>query len=314
MAVKLTKPPVVRRIEYINSYLRGLKKGYDQEELRKTLAETKKQLETKKALAVGRGNPFRKDLKKTKHLTYECNRITKAMKLITKDPPTITPLGEKYLDLDTEKQKPIICEQHSKAYPHLGVLVTILENHGTLTLPMRNKPPFRPEAKKYGIDTHQVAFDTFKDLATDIGLVNWYTTGEADERRQHVYLTCHRENDDPRYIVFHDREVIPLSVNSASHDKFRATFWDNYIDLVNGIPGAPVYISDLRELVCSELALTDDVFNNQTLTLMEYDDKFSITGSQGILPQSHASAGMLKSLPPLNVDGNYIIYVRIVSR
>ncbi len=73
--VKLVKPPVVRRIEYINDYLLGVEQGFDQEELQAQLAETKKRLEREKSLAVGRGNPFKKGITRTTSLTYDCKRV-----------------------------------------------------------------------------------------------------------------------------------------------------------------------------------------------------------------------------------------------
>lgn len=316
MVVKLKKPPVIRRLDYINDYLEGVKQGLDKEELEERLAETKKRLETEKALAVGRGNPFRKDIKKTSNLTYDCKRITASMQLIEDEPTTLTELGKKYLQSSDPERKAIICEAYSKAYPHFGELIKALQKHGTMVLPMRNKPEFRPEIQKYGLDMHQVAFDTVRDLATDVGLVNWYTKGSAEERRQFVYLVCGEVDtfSEAHYTVYYRTQQVYLKPNKVSIKKFRDNLWDNYLELVNGISGAPVFYSGLRVHVCYDLKISDSEFNNQTLDLIEDDEKLNVIWSQGILPRKQDSASMLKSLPPKNEDGNYIIYLKIVRR
>ncbi len=316
MVVKLTKPPVVRRLDYINDYMEGVKKGLDKEELEERLVDTKKRLETEKALAVGRGNPFRKNINKTSNLTYDCKRITVAMQLIEDEPIMLTELGEKYLQSSDLERKTIICEAYSKAYPHFGELLKTLQKHGTMVLPMRNIPAFRPEIQKYGLDMHQVAFDTVRDLATDVGLVNWYTKGSAEERRQFVYLVCSQVDtfSEAHYTLYFRTEQVYLKSNKVSINNFRDTLWDNYLERVNGILGAPVFYSELRMYVCYDLKISDSEFNKQILGLFEDDEKLNVIWSQGTLPRKRDSASMLKNLPPKNDDGNYIIYLKIVRK
>ena len=316
MLVKLTKPPVIRRLDYINNYLEGVKQGLDKEELEECLAETKKRLETEKALAVGRGNPFRKNINKTSNLTYDCKRITVAMHLIEDEAIILTELGEKYLQSSDPERKAIICEAYSKAYPHFGELLKTLQKHGTMVLPMRNIPAFRPEIQKYGLDMHQVAFDTVRDLATSVGLVNWYTKGSADERRQFVYLVCGQVDtfSEAHYTLYYMTQQVYLESNRVSIKQFRDSLWDNYLECVNGIPGAPVFYSELRMYVCYDLKISDSEFNKQILGLFEDDETLNVIWSQGTLPRKRDSASMLKSLPPKNEDGNYIIYLKIVRK
>ncbi len=316
MVVKLTKPPVVRRLNYINDYMEGVKKGLDKEELEERLVETKKRLETEKALAVGRGNPFSKNISKTSYLTYDCKRITFAMQFIEYEPIILTELGEKYLQASDPERKNIICEAYSKAYPHFGELVRTLQKHGTMVLPMRNKPEFRPEIQKYGLDMHQVAFDTVRDLATDVGLINWYTKGSAEKRRQFVYLVCCQVDSllEAKYTVYYRAQHLYLKPNKVSNKMFRDSLWDNYLECVNGIPGAPVFYSELRMYVCYDLKISDSEFNKQILGLFDDDEKLNVIWSQGTLPRKRDSASMLKSLPPKNEDGNYIIYLKIVRK
>jgi hypothetical protein len=309
--INLVKPPVVRRIEYINDYLVGVKKGFDTDELQDQLAETKKRLEREKSLAVGRGNPFRKGITRTSSLTYDCKRVTESMHFIEDD--QLSPKGIQYLEADEVERKRILCEAYSVAYPHFGVLFSTLQQHKTLVLPLRNTPPFRPEAKNYGLDTHQVAFDIVRDLATDVGLVNWYTEGKAENRRQHVYSVCNQiDSSDSTYTVYHKERSLYLNENSVSLNDFRESLWENYIELVNGIAGFPVFYSQIRDRICYELNISDNMFNKKTESLIEDDDKYNVIWSQGILPKKQDSASMLKSLPPKNIDGNYIIFLKIV--
>lgn len=316
MVFKLVKPPVVRRIEYIIDYLKGVKEGLDREELEALLAETKKRLETEKALAVGRGTPFRKDIKRTSVLTYDCKRFTEKINFVDTESGKLTGLGEKFLCSSGPEKKSILCVEFSKAYPHLGVIAKALLDNDTLTLPLRNKPPFRNEMLKYGVDTHQVAFDTVRDLATSIGLVNWYAEGKSEKRRQHVYLSSHRADDGetPELKVLHENDCISMRRNVVPREVYRESLWDNYIDLTNGIVGAPVFSSTLRDPVCADLRISDRHFNQQLVDMIDGDDEYLVIWSRGLLPRLGDSARMLKSLPPKNSDGSYIIFLKITRQ
>ena len=308
---ELIKPPVVRRIEYFNDYLLGVSEGFDEEEHMVQLAETKKKLEREKSLAVGRGNPYKKGISKTKNLTYDCKRLCESVQFVNEN--SLTELGQKYLDADKEKRIRILCKAYSTSYPHLGVLLRILQNHDTITLPLRNKPPFRPEAARYNLNTHQVSFDTTRDFATELGLVNWYTEGKAEQRRQHIYKVCKKASTPQAYYhVTHENQIHYYEANKVNKNLFRETLWENYIELVNGVPGFPVFYSVARDHVCNELRISDTQFDHYTEELIEDDDKYNVIWSQGILPRKQDTASLLKSLPPKNIDGNYVIFLKIV--
>jgi hypothetical protein len=302
----------VRRLDYVNEYLNGVSDGYDPEDLEILLAETKRRFEREKSLAVSRGNPYRKNIKNAKSLTDDCRRLTEAIGFVNDE--ILTGKGEYYLKASDEDRKTLLCTAYSSYYPHLGVFVSSLFQNGTFVLPMRNKPPFRPMIKSYGIDTHQVGFDIIRDIATDIGLVNWFTKGKTTERRQHVYLVCHQVSlgNNTRYKVRHQDAEILLVPNEIPLSKFRDTLYEKYMLLVNGVPGFPVFYSEIREVVCMDLKISDLLFDQYTEILIEDDDVYNVIWSQGILPKQQDSASMLKSLPPKNIDGNYVIFLKIV--
>ena len=63
--------------------------------------------------------------------------------------------------------------------------------------------------------------------------------------------------------------------------------------------------------MCYLLQITDDQFDCEVSEMMKLDEALSVHGSEGYLPYRRDSAGMMKSLPPKNVWGDYIVYLRI---
>ena len=118
--------------------------------------------------------------------------------------------------------------------------------------------------------------------------------------------------NNTRYKVRHQDAEILLVPNEIPLSKFRDTLYEKYMLLVNGVPGFPVFYSEIREVVCMDLKISDLLFDQYTEILIEDDDVYNVIWSQGILPKQQDSASMLKSLPPKNIDGNYVIFLKIV--
>jgi len=319
--VKLLNIPVVRRIEYLDDYLKSIEQGCYQDEIEEVLAERKRYFEREKILAVGRGNPYRKGIERTKRLAGHCRKLSKELgfTLEVDGEIILTEKGVQYLDLDCNDRRFFLCESFSRVYPHLGTLINSLNNNHekTITAPMLNKPPFRPEIARYGMDIGQVAFDTLRDIATGIGVVNWYYTGIGVNRRQHIYLTCSLSKkmpEDECYKVFWKLGYLYLIDNNVDIDAFKDVLWNIYLDLNDGIPGSPVFYSTLRERVCYHLRIRDIKFNSVIMELADWDDDLRIVPSEGVLPRLRDSASMLKSLPPKTDYGNYIVFLKIMRR
>ena len=321
MPIRLLNLPVVRRIEYLDDFLKSIEQGCSREEIEEVLAERKRYFEREKILAVGRGNPYRKGIERTSRLAGHCRKISGELGLVMEleGELTLTEKGEQYLILDEYQRKLYFCELFSRAYPHLGALVNSLNNNleKSIIVPMKNKPPFRPEIARYGLEIGQVAFDTLRDISTGIGVVNWFYSGSGVNRRQHVYLTCSVEDGKPNreyYRMFWGRKYIYALENAVDLDVFRENLWNTYLDLNDGIPGSPVFYSSLREKVCYALRIRDDQFDSVITELSDWDEDLRIAPSEGVLPRLQDSASMLKSLPPKTDYGNYIVFLKIMRR
>jgi len=310
---------VVRRLEYIETYLESIEKGFSHEEIESELTERKRGFEREKIMAVGRGNPYRKGIERTARLAKQCQTLSKKLcfTVNVSSELVLTERGESYLRFTKLQRKQLLCEYFTKTYPHLGVLVSVLNRqpYKTVTLPLQNKPPFRPLALSCGLDIGQVGFDTLRDLATGIGVVNWYYSGEKLDRRQHVYLICHvSDQKEGDYRVFHREKWVNMVSNKVELPEFKKTLWYYYMELTDGVPGAPVFYSALRELVCDKHRVSDSLFDLLVSDLVEYDEDYLVVWSEGVLPYRQDSASMLKSLPPKTDYGNYIVYLKIQRR
>lgn len=317
----LKRAPVVRKLEYLLDYLLAVRTQSSSEEIEQRLSDRKKEFEREKNLAVGRGNPFRKNIEKTSRLAEECFKLAKTLGYIQRvnGEVYISEKGEYFLRVSNREQKVLFAKDYSRVYPHLAALVLTLAKlqSGEAVLPMMNKPLFRPEAEKIGLVCGQVTFDLTRDLTTILGMTNWYYEGVGVERRQHVYLTCTLSSDISsfREIRLHLGSgwlyVIPRQIERPL---FREALWNEYLGLADGVPGSPIFYSSARERVCADLRIRDDQFDAEVFKMVEWDDEFIVVWSQGVLPYQRDSSGMLKSLPPKNESGNYIVYLKMVRR
>jgi hypothetical protein len=318
---KLLRVPMVRRIEYLLDYLQATERRCSKEEIEEILSERKRQFEREKILAVGRGNPFRKNIGRTSNLVSECLKLSKALGLVgTVDGDvTVSNKGRVFLATSDEEKMHVFSEAYSEAYPHLATLALTLSHQvgEEAVLPLQNKPAFRPQAEKVGLIIGQVAFDVVRDIATMLGIVNWYSSGGGVERRQHVYLACKLVTEPPDYfsVRIHWRRgwlyVVPRAIERSS---FRNALWSVYLEAADGIPGSPVFYSAVREKVCATLKIRDRQFDEEVLRMVESDDVYRVVWSEGVLPYQRDSASMFKSLPPKTEDGNYIVYLKMTRR
>jgi hypothetical protein len=62
------------------------------------------------------------------------------------------------------------------------------------------------------------------------------------------------------------------------------------------------------------LRIRDDQFDSEVLGMVDSDEVLHVIWSEGVLPYQQDTASMLKSLPPKNEWGRYIVYLKIVRR
>jgi hypothetical protein len=312
---------MVRRLEYLEVFLEGVKRGLGRKDLEAALGERKRAFEIEKDLALGRGKPHRKDIPEAGKLIEYCLKLSRELRLVDKvgSQSRLLDRGRKYLIADEWGRRRMFSEAYSEVYPHLIAVILALSRlgEGEAVLPLRNRPEFRPEAGRYGLKIGQMAFDTVRDVATSLGLVNWYVNGVGSERRQHVYLACQILEDAPESFLlkvrFSDRWIYAMPFE-VDRDEFRDVLWDSYLSLVDGVPGSPVFYSSVRESVCASLRLRDDQFDKEVMQMVDGDAVLHVIWSEGVLPYQHDSASLLKSLPPKNEWGRYVVYLKIVRR
>ena len=312
---------MVRRLEYLEVFLESVRDKLGRNEMNVALGERKKAFEIEKDLALGRGNPHRKDIMRANSLLKYCIRLSKEMGFIQKigSGYKLENLGRIYLESDWATRKCIFSETFTEVYPHLSAIVLAIGGLGNVevVLPLENKPPFEVEAEKLGFSIGQMYFDTVRDIGTSLGLLNWYVGGIGPERRQHIYLVSEIKSNQPETYIAKIRKgdnwlfALPFEIN---RDTFRNSLWESYLTLSDGIPGAPVFYSSVREQVCASLKLRDDQFDDEVMQMVDSDNILQVIWSEGVLQYRKDSASMLKSLPPKNEWGRYVVYLKIVKR
>jgi len=313
---------MVRRLEYLETFLQGTRKGISRRELMESLGERKKAFEIEKDLSLGRGRPRRKDITRADRLIDHCVKLARNMQFVDKVGLRYRLLeaGRIYLDSAETERKKIFAEVFSKAYPHLSAVVlalALLKEEEEVVLPLQNKSEFKPEVEKYGLSMGQMCFDTIRDIGTRLGLMNWYVTGVGLERRQHVYLTCEITRETPESYLVKIRSLegwlfaVPFEVE---RNRFRDCLWETYLSLADRIPGSPLFYSSVREKVCGLLKIRDDQFDNEVMRMVKWDEMLRVIWSEGVLQYQKDSASMLKSLPPKNEWGRYVVYLKMVRR
>jgi hypothetical protein len=319
--ITLRTIPVVRRVEYLDAFLDGVSKGWEKRELEAAIGERKKNFELEKNLALGRGKPYQKKITEAVRLQRYCLRLGKDLGFVEKIGSKVKLLdkGRTYSEADEKSRMRILGEAYSEAYPHLSAIVLALNRlKGEAVLPLMNKPPIRPEITKYGINIDQVSFDTVRDIGTRLGLINWYVTGSGADRRQHVYSTCAVTETPPRgdylFRLNHRGNSLFAIQNKVERNGFKAALWDTYLTLANGVPGFPIFYSLVREQVCAALRIRDDQFDSETMNMVDWDEALHVIWSEGVLPYQQDTASMLKSLPPKNEWGRYVVYLKIVRK
>lgn len=319
--IHLKAIPLVRRLEYLEVFLNGVKNRSEREELILALGEKKKAFEIEKDLALGRGNPNRKNITQANYLLKYCIRLSRDLGFINKvgQKLRLTEKGTKYLEMDEPHRKSTFADAFSEVYPHLTTIILALNRleGAEVILPLDNKTEFEAESANYGFSIGQINFGTIRDIGTSLGLLNWYIIGIGQERRLHIYMSCILNMKEPSKYIVKLRNVdkwlyaVQFEIDRA---QFRETLWNEYLNLVDGVPGSPIFYSAVREQVCAALKLRDDQFDSEIMHMVDFDEVLQVIWSEGVLQYQKDSASMLKSLPPKNEWGRYVVYLKIVRR
>ena len=345
--------PRVQRLEYLVAFLESYGGGeFDEKQAQRDIQQKIHYFEVEKANALGRQRP--RTPKGTSTLR-ECKKLSRHLRLIDRF-NRLTPDAAQVLD--PNQRIVFLLERMWQVYPRFGQLVLAVRDAERMGLPMyESEDAFRQASgSRYNLEFDSLTFETIRDLATQLGLINWYPT---EKRNQSIYPVasvvtfaeiaylagCPVENDtfvqrcrhqtaidlnllvvrDGRYEAHLHSDVmnqgyVVLQTESdrvfiKNHiivpEDFEQILWQEYLGLSKMRSRFPVLYPELRNKVCAALRISDQVFNQQILSLIRQPQRLNIYPSGGVLNYAANLAHLGKFLPPKTAQGNFIIYLKI---
>jgi len=321
-----TRLPRIRRWEYVQCVLAAAREGGDESDLATRLSERKVEFERQKSVAMGRGALRKKGLSRAGELVRDSVLLAGVLGLIRDEEPLrLTEVGERLLTLETtsaEFVRLVLPRLVAEYGPIVALLDTLEAISGKeLTVPeIREIKAFEARARVQGLGIGQTDFMIARDLLGQLGVVNWFLYDEASGRFCRVYLASDflhaaptDEKSEPAIELEKMGRRVWVRRHTISLNEFLEVLWDKYVDLTQGVPLRPVFYSHLRDAVCYEKRLGDQVFDTQMTELLDRQEVggFMVFGSGGTLPRSTHSSSVLKSLPLKFSDGRYIVYIKM---
>jgi hypothetical protein len=180
--VSYLRLPRVRRLEYLIAFLGSFKNNeFDENRAHKAIQQKIHFFEVEKAKALGRQRP---QMRNGAYTLKECSRLSSNLGLVDR----FNRLTSKAMRvLDSDQGRSVLLEQMWQVYPRFRQVVLTARNVEQLDLPFYNWDTFRQEGGNlYGLEFDRLSFEIVRDLATQLGLINWYPT-EEKPKRQIVY-------------------------------------------------------------------------------------------------------------------------------
>ncbi|TEU13049.1 MAG: hypothetical protein E3J21_19605 [Anaerolineales bacterium] len=174
--------PRVQRLEYLDAFLDSYSdNGFDEKRAQKAIQDKIHNFEVEKAKALGRQRP---QTRKGTSTLQECLKLAKHLGLIDR-------FKHLKLDatrmLDPDQKRSLLLERMWQIYPRFRQVVLTARDVERLNLPFYNWDSLRQEGDSlYNLDFDRLNFEAIRDLATQLGLINWYPT-EEKPKRQIVY-------------------------------------------------------------------------------------------------------------------------------
>jgi hypothetical protein len=173
--------PRVQRLEYLGAFLDSYSDSeFDEKRAQKAIQQKIHHFEIEKAKALGRQRPR---MRKGTSTLQECLKLARNLGLIDR----LKRLTSKAARvLDSSQSRPFLLERMWQTYPRFRQVVLAARDAEQLDLPFYAwGDTFRQEAGPlYGFEFDRLTFEAIRDLATQLGLINWYPT---EEKRQIVY-------------------------------------------------------------------------------------------------------------------------------
>lgn len=348
--------PRVQRLEYLDAFLNSYSEGeFNEKRAQKAIQGRIQDFEVEKAEALGRQRPR---VRKGTSTLQECLKLAKHLGLIDRL-KHLKP--DAMRTLDSDQKRSLLLERMWQIYPRFKQVVLTARDVGQLDLPFYNWDRLRQESGcLYNLDFDRLNFEAIRDLATQLGLINWYPT-EGKPKRQIVYpvasvitfteVIClvglpveqetfaqqcrHQTALDmnlltvrdghyeaqasvalggQRYLVLRtDSDQVFIKDHDVSTEEFEQVLWKEYLGLSDMRPRFPVLYPNLRNRVCANLRISDQVFDRHLNSLTRQPRRLNIYSSGGIL--SHTDmAHLVKFLPAKTPQGRFIVYLKIGRR
>jgi hypothetical protein len=173
--------PCVQRLEYLVAFLESYKNnGFDEKRAQKAIQQQIHYFEIEKAKALGRQRP---QMRKGTSTLQECLKLARHLGLIDRF-KRLTPDAAQVLD--SGQRRLFVLERMWQTYPRFRQVVLAARDAEQVDLPFYAwGDTFRQEAGPlYKLEFDRLTFETIRDLATQLRLINWYPT---EEKRQIVY-------------------------------------------------------------------------------------------------------------------------------
>lgn len=173
--------PCVQRLEYLIAFLDSYSNSeFDEKRAQKAIQQKIHYFEVEKAKALGRQRPR---MHKGASTVQECLKLARHLRLIDRF-KRLTSNATRVLDSD--QRRLFLLQRMWQTYPRFRQVVLATRDAKQLDLPFYAwGDTFRQEAHPlYGFEFDRLTFETIRDLATQLGLINWYPT---EQKRQIVY-------------------------------------------------------------------------------------------------------------------------------
>ena len=192
----------VPRLEYLVEFLKSVREGYNREDARRRVQRIREELEAEKAKALGKKKPRPVS---GASIVPECEKMALQLQFAVRTAGgwAVTPDGQQLLeccsqdpkDFPSDAIRTILMTRLWQVYPRFGqtILAILRQPDGKVELPMRSAAgSFRDRIRKqYQLDCDVVTFNMLRELATQLGLLNWYVIEAEGERLQRVYtISC----------------------------------------------------------------------------------------------------------------------------
>lgn len=181
MGREYLRVPLVQRVEYLEALLKSYTNAeFDGELAKKAVQRQINFFEVEKAKALGRKRPRMREGTST---LLECLKLAKHLGLVDRF-KRLTFDAKRALD--GRESRSFLLARMWQTYPRFRQVILLVRDSGQMDLPFyaRGKH-FREEAScLYRFDFDRLTFETIRNLATQLELVNWYPT---EERSQIIY-------------------------------------------------------------------------------------------------------------------------------